>query len=128
MSDVPRLVIRSAKVSPGTKPLPNRLSSQPATKTTSAPVFRSPSASPAHSASMVWLSAGDSSHGKGANHTSSPSAAASRPATSSRAGSPPEIRTAVQCRSRAMTRISRSTWAGSKTGRLRWPAGVNPVS
>ena len=49
-------------------------------------------------------------------------------ATVSLSMSPPEIRTAAQCRSYAMALISKATCAGSKTGReLRCP-GKKPVS
>jgi hypothetical protein len=120
--------MRSVKTWPGTNPEPNRLSSPPATNTTCAPPSLTCSARPAHSASISRFPAGGRSHGNGANHTSRPSAAASRAATLSRAGSSPLTRTALQCSSRAITRISRPAWTGAKTWRLLRPPMVNPVS
>jgi len=69
-----------------------------------------------------------SSGGNGANHTSSPSAAAACAAALIRSGFEPLTRTAVHPSSRAMMRISAATTAWSKTGRLSWLPGRNPVS
>ena len=88
---------------PGRNPAANSVSSQPVTRTTFAPARRRCSARSAQSANSGASWSVVSSHGNGANHTSSPSAAASSPAVLSRPGSPPEIRTAVQRSSRAMT-------------------------
>jgi hypothetical protein len=120
--------IRSYTVPPGRKPAPNNDSSQPHTSTTAAPDRRRCSARSAHSANSGARSAAASSHGNGANHTSSPAAAASFPATLSRTGSPPEIRTAVQCKSSPITCISRRTMPASNCSRLLTPPGENPVS
>ncbi|MEV4458301.1 hypothetical protein [Microbispora sp. NPDC049633] len=68
------------------------------------------------------------SQGKGANHTSSPASAACRAATLSRSGWPPVMRTAVQCSSSAMTRISARTVSESNVSRLMRPPGRKPVS
>ena len=113
---------------PGRNPAANRVSSHPVTSTTRAPERRRCSARSAQSANSGASCSGVSSHGNGENHTSRPAAAAAWPATLSRSGRPPEIRTAVQASSAAITRISRRTMSGSKSWRLIVPPGETPVS
>lgn len=94
----------------------------------SAPSRRSRSARSAQSTKYGSICSFVISQGNGENQTSRPTAAAYPAAVSIRSGSPPVMRTAVQCRSSAMTRISRSTTWGSKPGRELSPLGKVPVS
>ena len=80
---------------------------------------------PAKSASAC---AESRSTGNGENHASSPASAACLAATLSRSGSRPEMRTASQCRSSAMTAISRLTAWESKVFLVRLFPGKVPVS
>ena len=118
---------RSPTVSPGRNPLFIRLSSAPVTKTTSAPRRRSRSARSAQSARSASISSAVRSQGNGENQTSRPASAAKVAASSSRSGSPPVMRTALQCRSSRMMRISRRPPRGRRargSSRLVDEAGV----
>jgi hypothetical protein len=115
-------------VSPGRKPWQKALTSQPATNTTSAPAWRTASARSAQSAKSASACAGFRSTGNGENHASSPASAACPAATLSRSGSRPEMRTASQYRSPAMTAISRLTAWESKVFLVRLFPGNVPVS
>ncbi|WP_219911962.1 hypothetical protein [Nonomuraea fuscirosea] len=109
-------------------PRQNAVSSQPVTSTTSAPERRRASARPAESAKTASASSSVRSTGNGANHTSSPWAAACSAATVMRAGSSPEILTVSQWSSVAISRISRATVSGSKTLRELSSPGRIPTS
>ena len=119
---------RSSSVSPGKNPLVNRLTSDPVRKTTSASFRRTRSARTAQSARRSSSASIVRPLVNGENQTSSPAAAACVAASSSRLGSPPVIRTALQCRSSRMTRISRCTSSASNGSCVLVPALRNPVS
>ena len=119
---------RSASESPGSTPGRNRLSSAPVSITTSAPASRSPSACAAQSASSASSASSDTSFVNGQSHTASPASAERVAAIFNRSASPPVTRTAVQCRSSRMTRISRRTRSGSNGSCVLVPALKKPVS
>ncbi len=120
--------IRSPMVSPGRNPLFIKLISAPVTSTTSAPCRRSRSARSAESARRSSISSCVKSHVNGENQTSRPASTARLEAISSRCGSPPVTRTALQCKSSWMICNSRLMTSMSNGSRLLTPLLMKPVS